>query len=106
MRSAVADSLPSSLRRTLRKLGEDVSVARRKRSLTAAMVAERVGVSRSTYLKVERGDPSVAMGTYAMTLFVLGLDGSLDRLADPAEDDQGLVLDARRLPRRVRLPKA
>ena len=106
MRSTVQDSLPATLRRTLGKLGDDISVARRKRSLTAAMVAERAGVSRSTYLKVERGDPSVAMGTYAMVLFVLGLDGPLGRLADPALDDQGLVLDAQRLPRRVRVPKA
>ena len=106
MRSTVGDTLPASIRRALRKLGEDISIARRKRSLTAAMVAERAGVSRSTYLKVERGNPAVAMGTYAMVLFVLGLDGRLGEMADPASDDQGLALDSHRLPKRVRLPKA
>jgi DNA-binding XRE family transcriptional regulator len=57
------------VRRSLAKLGFDLSVARRKRHLTAEMIAERVGVAKATYLKVERGDPTVSMGVYAMTLF-------------------------------------
>jgi hypothetical protein len=62
-------------------------------------------VAKSTYLKVEKGDPTVAMGAYAMTLFVLGFETALGDLVDPGHDDQGLLLDAERVPRRVRVRK-
>lgn len=105
MRSAVLDVLPPKVRRSLRKLGVDLSVARKKRLLTTAMMAERVGVSRSTYARVEKGDPTVALGIYAMALFVLGFGELFAELIDPRNDDQGLLLDAERLPKRVRPKK-
>ena len=97
--------LPLRLRQGIAKLGADIAVARRKRSLTIGMMAERIGVHKNTYLKVEKGDPSVAFGIYAMTLFVLGLADALIALADPGRDDTGLLLDAQHLPKRVRPPK-
>ena len=105
MRSFVHDVLPARLRRSLSKFGADIATARKKRSLTTAMMAERLGVARSTYLRVEKGDPSVAMGVYAMALFVLGLGDALFDLIDPRRDEQGLLLDVERLPRRVRVRK-
>ncbi len=69
------------------------------------MMAERIGVHKNTYLKVEKGNPSVAFGIYAMALFVLGLSDALTALADPGRDDTGLLFDADRLPKRVRAPK-
>ena len=105
MRSAVVDTLPSKVKRALGKLGADITLARKKRSLTALMMAERLGVAKSTYLKVERGDPTVAMGAYAMTFFVLGFDDALGEIVDPRRDDQGLLLDAERLPKRIRVRK-
>ncbi len=77
-------------------------MARKKRRLTTQMMAERVGVARSTYLRVEKGDPTVSMGIHAMALFVLGLGDPLGELVDARSDDQGLLLDAERLPKRVR----
>jgi DNA-binding XRE family transcriptional regulator len=97
--------LPPRLRQALAGFGADIAVARRKRSLTVGMMAERIGVHKNTYLKVEKGDPSVAFGIYAMTLFVLGLSAGLTALADPGRDDAGLLLDADHLPKRVRPPK-
>ncbi len=104
MRST-AESLPSKLRRSLVKLGTDIAAARRKRGLTVMMMAERVGVAKSTYLKVEKGDPSVSMAAYAMALFVLGFGDALGDIVDPRRDDVGLLLDAERLPKRVRPKK-
>ena len=40
-----------------------MALARRERRWTLAELAERVGVSVVTMRKVERGDPSVALGT-------------------------------------------
>ena len=105
MRSTVVDTLPSKLKRSLGKLGDDIAAARKKRSLTALMMAERVGVAKSTYLKIERGDPTVAMGAYAMALYALGLDKALGEIVDARQDDQGLMFDAERLPKRVRVKK-
>ncbi len=105
MRSAVVDILPANLRRGLKKFGEDISIARRKRRLTVAMMAERVGVAESTYLRAEKGDPKVAFGVYAMVLFVLGLGDAIANLIDARKDDQGLQLDLDRLPKRIRARK-
>jgi DNA-binding XRE family transcriptional regulator len=102
MRSSVHDVLPPKVRRSLTKFGGDISLARRKRHLTTAMMAERLGVAKSTYLRVEKGDPTVSMGVYAMALFVLGFGDAFGDLVDASRDDQGLLLDAQRVPKRVR----
>src|SRR5687768_15679647 len=105
MRSAVLDVLPPKLKRSLSKLGTDIAIARRKRHLTVQMMAERLAVAKSTYLRVEKGDPTVSMGTYAMALFVLGFGEVLADLLDASKDEQGLLLDAERLPKRIRARK-
>ena len=106
MRSALHDLLPPGLRRSLTKFGTDLARARRKRRLTVGMMAERVGVAKSTYSRIEKGDPAVAMGAYAMALFVLGFGEVLGDLVDARRDDQGLLLDEERLPQRVRAKKS
>ena len=105
MRSNVHLRLPSAVRRSLVKMGRDLSVARRKRRITQAMMAERIGVAEATYLRIERGDPTVGVAAYAMALFVLGLGTPFAEVVDAARDDQALVLDAARLPSRVRARK-
>ena len=105
MRSAIEDVLPAKLRRGLRKFGEDIGLARRKRRLTVAMMAERIGVAESTYLRAEKGDPKVAFGVYAMVLFVLGFGDAFGTLIDARKDEQGLLLDLERLPKRIRARK-
>ena len=105
MQSSALESLPPRVCRSLAKLGGDIATARRKRNLTTAMMAERIGSAKSTYLKVEKGDPSVSMGVYAMALFVLGFGDAIGDIVDPRRDDVGLLLDAERLPKRVRPKK-
>ena len=85
MRSPLHDLLPPLVRRSLVKFGEDLARARRKRRLTVAMMSERMGVGESTYSRLERGDPTVAMGAYAMALFVLGRGTPFADLADAFE---------------------
>ncbi len=85
------------------QLGRGINVARRRRKLTAAMMAERIGVGRQTYSRVEGGDPTVAMGTYLMAMFVLGLEWeSFERSADPQADEMGTALEIADLPKKVR----
>jgi transcriptional regulator with XRE-family HTH domain len=106
MRSSLYDLLPPAVRRSLSKFGRDLANARRKRHLTIAMMAERMGVAQNTYRRVEKGDPSVAMGAYAMALFVQGFGGALGDLVDARRDEVGLQLDEERLPQRVRVKKS
>ncbi len=105
MKSSVTDILPAKVRRSLSKLGDDLSVARRKRRLTVAMMCERLGVSKSTWQRMENGDPTVSMGAYAQALFVLGFGVPLRAVADQRDDETGLLLDAERLPKRIMPPR-
>ena len=102
MKSATVDVLPPRVRRALVKFGADISVARRRRGITTQMMADRLGVARTTYNRVERGDPRVAIGTPMMALFVLGLGTPITQLLDPKSDETGMLLEAERLPKRVR----
>ena len=105
MRSSVVDTLPPPVRKSLAKFGADIAIARRKRSLTVMMMAERVGVSKGTYLRAEKGDPTVAMGVYAMALFTLGFGTIFADVVDASSDERGLLLDEQRLPKRVRVKR-
>jgi transcriptional regulator with XRE-family HTH domain len=106
MKSAVTETMPTKLRRSLVQFGSDLSLARKRRHLTVRMMAERLGISKTTYLRAEKGDPTVSMGVYAMALFVLGFGDRLRDLIDARRDEQGLMLDAERLPKRIRMKRA
>jgi transcriptional regulator with XRE-family HTH domain len=93
------------VRRALHQLGEEISIARRRRRIQMSTMAERALVSRNTITRVERGDPGVSMGIYATVLFMLGMSERLAGIADPSSDRIGLSLDETRLPKRVRTPK-
>src|SRR5450756_1860051 len=65
--------LPIPVRRALRKLGHDIRDARRRRRIPVAIAAQRASISRTTLVKIEKGDPGVAIGSYATVLFVIGM---------------------------------
>lgn len=77
-------ALPS-VTRLLRELGENIRLARRRRTLSARLVAERAGMSRPTLRAIERGDAGVTMGSLANVLHSLGLEKDL---ALVARDDE------------------
>ena len=97
-----ASALPLPATHALRKLGRDLALARRKRGISTADMASRVFVSRDTLWRLERGDPSVSLGTLATAAFILQLHDRLADLAAPAGDHLALSLDERRLPKRIR----
>ena len=59
--------------RLLSELGERLRLARKRRKLSSAVVAQRAGISRTTVYKVEAGAPGATLGTYVRVLAVLGL---------------------------------
>lgn len=76
--------------RLLSALGERLRLARKRRRLSSAVVAQRAGLSRSTVYKVEAGDPGATLGAYVRVLAVLGLQSDLEMLA--ADDRVGRKL--------------
>lgn len=89
--------------RELAALGQRLKDARLRRRFSMETVCARAGTSRPTLAKVEKGDPSVAMGVYLQVLRVLGL---VDDLALVAKEDLlGRRLQDEALPNRKRAPR-
>ncbi|OGB30294.1 MAG: XRE family transcriptional regulator [Burkholderiales bacterium RIFCSPLOWO2_12_FULL_61_40] len=76
--------------RLLSELGERLRLARKRRKLSNAVVAQRAGISRTTLYKVEAGAAGATLGSYLRVLAVLGLEGDLHKLA--ADDRVGRKL--------------
>jgi hypothetical protein len=69
-------------------------------------MAARLFISRNTLWRMERGDPTVALGTVATAAFVLQLHDRLANLAAPETDALALTLDEARLPKRIHRTRA
>ena len=76
--------------RLLFQLGERLKLARMRRKLSNAVVAQRAGISRTSLYKAEAGDPGATLGTYMRVLAVLGLEADINALA--ADDKVGRKL--------------
>ena len=69
------------IRKILSEFGENLKLARLRRKLSIQQVSERANVNRSTLWRIEKGSPSVAIGTYLQVLFVIGLEQDLLKVA-------------------------
>ena len=96
---------PIPAKRALKKVGQDLREARKRRRIPMWLAAERASISRATLTKIEKGDEGVSLGAYAKILFVLGMIDRLAQLADAKFDELGLGLEAESLPKRIRLPR-
>lgn len=67
--------------RLLAALGERIRLARLRRKLSSAVVAQRSGIARSSLYKVEAGDGGATLGTYLRVLAALGLENDLEKVA-------------------------
>jgi len=94
--------IPLPVERAIRKLGDDISLARRRRHISQASLAERMGASLSTVRRMEKGDLRVPIHFFARALHVFGEVQSLENLLDTVKDDIGLTVMDENLPKRVR----
>ena len=71
-------------------VGEQIKLARLRRNLSMAQVAERASCSPLTIGRIEKGAPTVAIGIYLRVLYALQLDDDILLLAK--EDAMGKAL--------------
>ena len=102
-KSTMGNNLPRRAEQNLHIVGEQIRLARLRRDLTIAQIAERASCSELTVMRVEKGTPTVAIGIYLRILFALGLDESILFLAK--DDDLGRTLQDLDLRHRQRASK-
>ncbi|MEO7743163.1 MAG: helix-turn-helix domain-containing protein [Usitatibacter sp.] len=98
MAKKIAPLLPVA-QQLLGQLGDRLRLARLRRRLTAAQVAERSGMAPMTLRSVERGGAGVTIGAYAAVMQVLGIEKDLELLA--SADPLGRELQDARLDKRM-----
>ena len=84
----------------LKKLGENLAIARVRRRESQRTWAKRLGVSIPTLIRMEGGDPGVGVGIWATALWLMGRVQAMPELADPALDRGALETDIREAVRR------
>ena len=86
-------------------LGQRIRLARIRRGWSVAELAGKVGINRNTLTALELGKPGTAIGVCCAVLWTLGLERTLDALADPEADLHGKALEAARRPLRAGKPR-
>lgn len=84
----------------LHDLGENITLAMKRRGISQDMMHKRTGISKPTLRKIAKGDPSVSIGHYVNVLAVLGLLADLGKVA--LDDELGRKLQDIELLKRKR----
>lgn len=102
-KSTMGIKLPRKLEQKMQIVGEQIKLARLRRNLSVAQVAERATCSPLTVARIEKGTPTVAIGIYLRVLYALQLDEDILCLA--REDALGKSLQDLGLKQRERASK-
>lgn len=90
-------------RHILDEVGENIKLARLRRKFSSQQVAERANISRPTLIAIEKGKPTVSIGSYLLVLQVLGLEKDLLLVAK--DDELGRKLQDASINTNYRAPK-
>ena len=80
-KSTMGTKLPRKLEQKMQVVGEQIRLARLRRNLSIAQIAERVTCSPLTVSRIEKGVPTVAICIYLRVLYALQLDDDILLLA-------------------------
>ena len=97
--------MPLQVMEQVVQLGQRIRLARIRRGWSVAELAEKAGINRNTLTALELGRPGTAVGVSFTVLWALGLDTSLNAVADPDNDLHGKALEASRRPTRAGKPR-
>jgi transcriptional regulator with XRE-family HTH domain len=102
-KNTMGTKLPRKLEQKMEFVGEQIKLARLRRNLSVAQVAERATCSPLTVSRIEKGMSTVAIGIYLRVLYALQLDEDILLLAK--EDKLGKSLQDLTLKNRERASK-
>lgn len=81
---------PQAVIKQIELLAQNIVTARKRRHETQAQWARKLGVSQPTMARIERGDPSVAMASYVMCMWLINQASGLADLIAPQNDHASL----------------
>lgn len=93
-RNQLLQAPPHSVQQALTHLGQNLRMARVRRRITIDEVAQKIGTGRRAVMDAENGKPSTSIAVYAALLWAYDLLSPLVDIANPATDEQGLILAA------------
>ena len=102
-KSTMGTRLPRKLEEKMKIVGEQIKLARLRRHLSVAQVAERATCSPLTVARIEKGTPTVAIGIYLRVLYALQLEDDILLIAQ--QDALGRQLQDLALTNRKRASK-
>jgi transcriptional regulator with XRE-family HTH domain len=105
-RNKLFQAPPYVIEKTLKLLGQNLRIARKRRRLSMAQVAEKIGTGVRAVSDAEKGKSSTAVAIYMALLWVYDFLGNMKNVADPLKDPEGVRLAALKEFRNGRLPKA
>ncbi len=91
--SAHNDFLPLQASQAIAALGQNLALARLRRKESLRSWALRMGVAVRTVQRMEKGDPGVGMGVYALALWMMGRSQEMANMALPENDMAALDLE-------------
>ncbi len=98
----LSETAPFAVKDGARRMGERLTVARKRRRLTLRALAAKAGISYDTARATEAGNLQTGLGAYLAMLWAMGLTSEIDGFIDPERDDEGKQLELARLPQRIR----
>lgn len=84
-KNTMGTKLPRKLEQKMQIVGEQIKLARLRRNLSVAQIAERATCSPLTISRIEKGSPTVSIGIYLRVLYALQLE---DDILLIAKDDE------------------
>jgi transcriptional regulator with XRE-family HTH domain len=91
-RNSLTIAPPFAVQEALKSLGSNLRTARLRRNLSLAELAAKLGVDRHVLTDAENGKLGTSAGVYVGMLWAMNLISSLDGVADPKTDEEGLAL--------------
>ena len=85
-KNTMGTKLPRKLEQKMAIVGEQIKLARLRRDLSIAQVAERATCSPLTINRIEKGLPTVSIGIYLRVLYALQLLAKEDVLGRTLQD--------------------
>ncbi|HMO20812.1 MAG TPA: helix-turn-helix transcriptional regulator [Candidatus Melainabacteria bacterium] len=88
------ESPPFAVEKSIKQLGSNLRIARVRRNLSIASVAERIGTGPRAVMDAEKGKLSTGIAVFAALLWLYDQLDQLDEVALPERDAEGIVFES------------